>query len=173
MVVRIDGSHRRGHTNIDPSTDRSQRAPAIQPCTNQTTNAPESWMTSPSSSSLVMAPLHEKFFLNACGGRRFSVVVMVVVLGFDHLACVRDNKTPFPFFPTPKPQPPTTTPTHKLTHALTFRIRFTSRSSASPATVVMHLRPFRCCTRMCTLDESRACSLASRKGSDFGGGFGG
>ncbi len=25
-----------------------------------------------------------------------------------------------------------------------------SRSSPSPATVVMHFRPFRCCTRMCT-----------------------
>lgn len=39
---------------------------ARQSVQGRATDLPESWMTSPTSSSLVMAPLHEKFFLNAC-----------------------------------------------------------------------------------------------------------
>mmetsp|Transcript_20711 Transcript_20711/g.65112 ORF Transcript_20711/g.65112 Transcript_20711/m.65112 type:complete len:385 (+) Transcript_20711:310-1464(+) len=42
-----------------------------------------------------------------------------------------------------------------------------SRSSASPWTVVMHFRPFRCCTRMCTLLWSPVVSSASSKASKF------
>ena len=34
-----------------------------------------------------------------------------------------------------------------------LQIRFTSKSSASPATVVIHFRPFRCCTRTWTFSS--------------------
>ena len=61
--------------------------------------SPESWMTSPTSSSFWTAPLQLKFFLKA------------------------------------------------------LQIRFTSKSSARPATVVIHFRPLRCCTRTCTFSS--------------------
>lgn len=47
-----------------------------------------------------------------------------------------------------------------------LRILLRSRSSASPCTVVIHLRPLRCCTRTWTLVWSRRSSWESANGSD-------
>ena len=76
--------------------------------------SPDSWITSPTSSSFWTAPLQLKFFLNA------------------------------------------------------LQIRLMSRSSAKPATVVIHLRPFRCWTRTWTFSSAvpPALSPASSKASE-------
>ena len=44
-----------------------------------------------------------------------------------------------------------TAPLHEKFFLKALHMRFTSKSSARPATVVIHLRPLRCCTRTCTL----------------------
>lgn len=65
------------------------------------------------------------------------------------LSCHHQNNVDKLLIPLPTPFTLPPSKTHTYTQR-TLRILFTSRSSASPATVVMHFRPFRCCTRMCT-----------------------
>mmetsp|Transcript_15836 Transcript_15836/g.52211 ORF Transcript_15836/g.52211 Transcript_15836/m.52211 type:complete len:238 (+) Transcript_15836:454-1167(+) len=55
----------------------------------------------------------------------------------------------------------TTVPLQQCCFLMTLRIRLRSRSWLSPCTVVMHLRPLRCWTRMCTISALALASCSS------------